>query len=87
MTTQATNRIYIISDRHLEHPAILEFESRPVGYEKLFRERWNKVVKKQDTVIDLGDVIFNNAKNLKSYMNELNGKKILVRGNHDKNSI
>jgi calcineurin-like phosphoesterase family protein len=63
-------------------------------------KRWNSVVKKNDIVYNLGDFIvgFNQMKrdlNLsisekdfaKSIMNTLNGRKILILGNHDKKSI
>jgi calcineurin-like phosphoesterase family protein len=44
-------------------------------------ERWNAKVQPQDTVYHLGDVVIN-----KKYLNlveRLNGRKILIRGNHD----
>lgn len=44
-------------------------------------ERWNAKVKSQDTVYHLGDVVIN-----KKYLHlasRLNGRKILIRGNHD----
>jgi calcineurin-like phosphoesterase family protein len=45
---------------------------------------WNKKVKKEDTVYILGDVIFSNSvSETKKILTSLNGKKILVYGNHD----
>jgi len=44
-------------------------------------ERWNKIVKPGDTVYHLGDVVIN-RKSLE-IVKRLNGKKRLVRGNHD----
>jgi len=43
-------------------------------------ERWNKVVKPEDTVIHLGDVFFRDGW---QYLPLLNGKKKLILGNHD----
>jgi calcineurin-like phosphoesterase family protein len=40
---------------------------------------WNDVVGKDDWVIHLGDFSFNSDR----YVNRLNGKIILVKGNHD----
>lgn len=42
---------------------------------------WNRDVGKKDTVIIVGDFIW---KNHLHYINRLNGKKILIVGNHDK---
>jgi calcineurin-like phosphoesterase family protein len=47
----------------------------------LFRSRWNAKVKPDDTVYHLGDVVIN-RKHL-HLVNRLNGKKRLIRGNHD----
>jgi calcineurin-like phosphoesterase family protein len=44
-------------------------------------ERWNAKVKPTDTVYHLGDVVIN-QKSL-HLVSRLNGRKILVRGNHD----
>lgn len=44
-------------------------------------ERWNAVVGEHDTVYHLGDVVIN-RKSL-HHIKRLNGKKRLVRGNHD----
>jgi calcineurin-like phosphoesterase family protein len=44
-------------------------------------ERWNAKVKPQDTVYHLGDVVIN--KKSLHLVSRLNGRKILVRGNHD----
>jgi calcineurin-like phosphoesterase family protein len=69
------------------------------NYIKEIIKRWNSVVKKNDIVYNLGDFIvgFNQMKrdlNLtisekdfaKSIMNALNGRKILILGNHDHKS-
>ena len=44
-------------------------------------EVWNSVVGKKDFVIIVGDFIWNNHM---KYLSRLNGRKILVIGNHDK---
>lgn len=48
---------------------------------------WNLVVKNGDQVYILGDVCFQaqtKKKEIKEILNRLNGKKILIIGNHDK---
>lgn len=44
-------------------------------------QRWNEVVRPQDTVYHLGDVVIA-RRNLQT-IGRLNGRKILIRGNHD----
>jgi len=45
---------------------------------------WNKVVGPEDTVYYLGDFSFGNRDKTIWILNRLNGKKILIRGNHDR---
>ena len=47
-------------------------------------EKWNDVVKPGSTVYIIGDFAF---KNHAWFLNRLNGKKILIEGNHDKMSV
>ena len=81
---------WVISDLHLAHARILEFEhdGKPLRPFKSLEEmhaeivkRWNAVVAPQDKVYVLGDVVF--AKWGFEVLGELNGKKRLIMGNHD----
>jgi calcineurin-like phosphoesterase family protein len=47
-------------------------------------EEWNAVVKPADQTYILGDVCFASWEKAVSILKRLNGKKILVAGNHDK---
>lgn len=77
--------IFVITDTHFNHANIIKYENRPLDFNEQIISNWNKVVKWDDIVIHLGDVIFRRDKNeqLKSIMASLNGKKILAMGNHD----
>lgn len=44
---------------------------------------WNEKVKKEDLVIILGDFSFRNAESTNELLGQLNGDKVLIRGNHD----
>jgi calcineurin-like phosphoesterase family protein len=44
-------------------------------------DNWNKTVRPQDTVYHLGDVVI--ARRHLETVKRLNGRKILIRGNHD----
>lgn len=45
---------------------------------------WNKTVKKQDNIYILGDFCLGNRERTEQILKRLNGKKYLIRGNHDK---
>lgn len=85
---------WFTSDPHFGHfnkdgGGVIRFCNRPYKdmdemMEKI-RERWNKKVKPEDQVIFVGDVFFYlNKPEAKKYLDSLNGRKILVRGNHDR---
>ena len=82
--------IYAIGDLHLsldkEKPMDI-FGTNWKDHEKIIKENWIKTVNNNDLVILLGD--FSWAMNIQEmyqdfkYINELPGKKILLKGNHD----
>lgn len=82
---------WFISDLHLGHKNILEFEKefRPFAtieeMHDAFIDRWNAVVSNRDTVYVLGDIAF--GKHNVSLISLFRGKKRLVLGNHDSYSI
>lgn len=45
---------------------------------------WNNTVSKQDHVYIIGDFCLGNKKKTEEILRRLNGKKFLIRGNHDK---
>jgi calcineurin-like phosphoesterase family protein len=83
--------IFFISDLHLGHKGVTEFlradgtKVRPWNSTQEMDEalvhNWNSVVKPNDKVYNLGDVCIN-RKALKT-LGLLNGKKRLIKGNHD----
>ena len=89
--TKFVNR-FVISDHHLGHTNSWEkftlsdgsplrpFTSTEEMNETMI-ERHNAKVKEQDTVYFLGDVVIN--KKYLELVKRMNGRKILVRGNHD----
>lgn len=85
-------RTWITSDLHFGHTNIMKFcpQSRArfnndVDYmnEAMVIE-WNSLVQPEDLVYILGDVAFLPAAKAVQYMKRCNGKKILVKGNHDR---
>ncbi len=89
--TRFVNR-FVISDHHLGHTNSWEkfkledgsplrpFTSNEEMNETMI-ERHNAKVKEQDTVYFLGDVVIN--KKYLELVKRMNGRKILIRGNHD----
>ena len=83
--------IFVIADTHLGHKRVLEFtrdDGTPLRPFKSLEEmhttiaeRWNSVVTSRDKVYHLGDVAF--TRSALGLIGMLNGKKRLVRGNHD----
>ena len=82
------NKIYFTSDLHFGHANIIRFCNRPYeNVEEMDRaliENWNSVIDKDDTVYVLGDVFFCKFNDALKIMDQLNGHKNLVYGNHDK---
>jgi calcineurin-like phosphoesterase family protein len=82
--------IFFTSDTHFSHRKILDYESKTRSFSSVEEmngvliDNWNSKITNKDIVFHLGDVSFDNEKNTIDIMNQLNGKKILIRGNHDK---
>lgn len=83
------SKIFYTADTHFCHSNILHLNNRPFcdkdEMNRVLIENWNNTVGKDDLVIHGGDVIFNgnNTSQARKILNELNGKIILVKGNHD----
>lgn len=81
---------YYISDCHFWHKNLLDqmdkrgFESVEEMNEYMIQQWNNKVRKKKDEVIILGDFGFMNGKQANELLDRLNGKKYLIIGNHDR---
>ena len=87
----SNNKVFYISDLHFGHANILRYDNRPFptveeNTEEIVK-RWNSVVKSEDTVYVLGDVSWYSYDKTKQIFDRLNGHKILIRGNHDKNTF
>lgn len=80
--------IYFISDTHFSHKTIIQYCKRPFLNIQEMNEKiinnWNEVVNKDDVVYFLGDFSFTNSEVTKDICNRLNGYKIILRGNHDR---
>ena len=81
-----------ISDLHLGHRNIIRYDNRPFDsveeMEESIKALWNEAVKDTDTTCILGDVCWSTNYDVwERVLNELNGKKIIIKGNHDHTNI
>lgn len=78
---------YYIADTHFGHEAIIGLCSRPFNsvreMDDFLVEAWNSVVRPTDIIYHLGDFSFGGAAHAKAIFRRLNGRKILILGNHD----
>lgn len=78
---------YYISDLHFCHPNIIRFDERPfentLEMERTIIKNWNNKVTKNDVVYILGDFCWGKEDDWLRILDQLNGAKVLIRGNHD----
>lgn len=79
-------KTWIITDTHFNHDMLIEAGYRPADFQDQICRNWGRVVEPQDTIIHLGDVIMKRPSELYHILSVLHGRKILVRGNHDRES-
>ena len=80
------SNIWFTSDTHFDHANIIKYCNRPFSHKDEMNEtmvqNWNSVVGHNDTIYHIGDFSF--SKDPGKFFHRLNGKKILIKGNHDK---
>lgn len=88
LVRRRTNKRWVIADTHFGHKNIIEYADRPFkDLDEMAKElikRWNNKVSKDDIVYMLGDfTLTRNKEYIADMVSKLNGKKVLVMGNHD----
>ena len=80
--------IYFTADLHFYHDKIIRHTQRPYhSAEEMNQDlirKWNRKVSLEDEVYILGDVTMKGADLAAACLYALQGKKHLIRGNHDK---
>lgn len=83
--------VFYTSDQHWNHNNVLKFENRPYKtveeMNKGMIKNWNNVVGESDLVHHLGDFCFGNYSKWVAILEQLNGKIILYKGNHDDSKV
>lgn len=77
-------KYFLVSDTHFKHENMRTYCDRPPDFTEQIIKNWHERVKPEDTVIHLGDVAIGGVACWDWIIPSLPGKKILVRGNHDR---
>ena len=79
--------IRYIADWHYGHRNIILYDRRPFAdtdeMNRVLVENWNRVVQPDDLVYVLGDMFWCVPGKACQVLDQLAGKKVLIRGNHD----
>lgn len=79
---------FFTADTHFNHKNIIRYCNRPFSTVEEMNEtlirNWNEKIKPNDTVYHIGDFGFGN---LEPILKRLNGKKILIIGSHDRDTL
>lgn len=82
--------ILFTSDTHFGHAAIIGYCKRPFAsledMDRTMIQNWNAIVDPDDTVYHLGDFAMGRFEAAAAYRKALNGRIVLVLGNHDRSA-
>lgn len=78
---------FYIADLHFGHNNIIRYDNRPFKtveeMDRMLIANWNKAVSNDDFVYILGDISWHDDNKTAQIFKQLNGTKILIKGNHD----
>lgn len=79
--------IYFISDLHLFHKNVINFDNRPFKSVQDMNDslvkNWNDKITDDAIIFYMGDLSFQSFNKTKEVISELKGKKYFIIGNHD----
>lgn len=82
--------LFFTSDSHFQHTNIIKYCNRPFSSVEEMNEKliqyWNETVSDDYIVFHLGDFAFCGPTKVREIKEQLNGKIILIKGNHDYDS-
>ena len=80
-------RVWFIGDTHFYHNNVIRYCNRPFQNVEEMNNylitNWNKTINKEDRVFMMGDFALCGKDNIIEIGNKLQGRKILLLGNHD----
>lgn len=81
-------KTYFISDTHFYHNNIIKYDNRPFKsveeMNKTLIKNWNNTVTPKDHIYILGDFSWGSESDTEKILEQLQGHKHLIIGNHDK---
>ena len=88
------DKLFMTSDSHLGHYHICKYCHRPFqsrsDMDQTLIKNWNAVVPEEGIVVHCGDFMLPHNEDIKEYnkyLNQLHGRVLLLRGNHDRASL
>ena len=79
--------IYFTADLHFGHSNVISYENRPFQtveeMDGALIQHWNRRVSPEDEIFILGDLTLKGPEKANAVLEQLQGRKYLVRGNHD----
>jgi calcineurin-like phosphoesterase family protein len=82
---------FFTADTHFGHKNVIAYCNRPYkNVEEMDADlikRWNETVADHDVIYHLGDFAFHPKDSTAEIIEQLNGHKILLKGNHDKRTV
>lgn len=88
------DKLFFTSDSHWSHFNICKYCHRPFTsrseMDQTLIKNWNAVVPEDGIVVHCGDFMLPHNENIKEYnkyLNQLHGRVLLLRGNHDRASL
>lgn len=86
---EPAHKVFFTSDMHFGHEGIIKFANRPYSnieeMDNALINNWNNIVPADGLTFVLGDIGFCSKSKIVNIFKQLNGTKILIRGNHDSN--
>ena len=83
--------IFFTSDTHFGHARIMAFAGRPFAdvheMDEYMIKKWNERVQPNDYIFHLGDFAWGGSEVWNGLLDRLNGRKVLIVGNHDRRNL
>jgi calcineurin-like phosphoesterase family protein len=90
LVIEKPDKLFFTADTHFNHENIIRYCDRPFKdveqMNAMLISKWNKVIDHGDTVIIAGDFAYGDKLQWESLLGRLSGMKILVQGNHDRDT-
>ena len=78
--------VFFIGDTHFGHLNLIRSRRQmdPYEHDHLIIDNWNRTVRKKDDIVyHMGDIMMHKSPEEMEIFRQLNGRKYLIRGNHD----